>query len=103
MTVSNVKPYKASRLIRSCNSHTVRLGRPGGSGGPRWPRLSEMLEILGGPERLRIVLPPPRCHPGRPGCSGADPGIIPGENILENPGSSWVFPVSSRRLPGVPG
>ena len=30
---------------------------------------------------------------GYTGCSGADPGIIPGENVPENPGSSRVFPV----------
>ena len=57
--------------------------------------------ILGGPGRLRIVLPQPRCHPGRPGCSGAEPGIIPGENVPEDPGPSRVLLVSSRRPPGV--
>ena len=49
--------------------------------------------ILGGPGRPRILLTPPRCHPDRPGCSGAEPGIIPGENVPEDPGFS----------PGVPG
>ena len=59
--------------------------------------------ILGGPGRLRILLPLSMCHPGRPGCSGAESGIIPGENVLEDTGSSRVFSVSSRRPPGVPG
>ena len=45
--------------------------------------------ILGGPGGLRIVLPPPRCNPG---CSGADPGIIPGENVPEDPDSSRCPP-----------
>ena len=57
--------------------------------------------ILGGPGRLRILLPPSRCHPGKPGCSGAEPGIIPGENVPKDPGSSRVFLVSSRRPPDV--
>ena len=67
--------------------------------------------ILGGPGRLRILLPPPRCHPSRPGCSGAHPGIIPGENVLEDADCSRCFqmssvcpgmgPVYSRRTPVV--
>ena len=51
--------------------------------------------ILGGPGRLRILLPPPRCHSGRPGCSGADLGIIPGETSRKIQVLPGVLPASS--------
>ena len=75
------------------------------TGGPsrrlRRASVAPVERILDGTGRLRILLPPPRSHPGRPGCSGAEPVIIPGEHFPKDPDSSRVFPVSFRCPPDV--
>ena len=103
-------------------SHTVRLGRPGGSGGPRWPRLSESWVVREDSDCCYLhpdVIPvsPPvtglspvssRVKTSRktqvlPGCSRCPPGVLPTSSRCSRMSSvlSGMGPVYSRRTPVV--
>ena len=74
-----------------CYSHTVRFGRPGGSGEPRWPLLREMLGILGGQGIFYL----------HPGVILVVPGLIPVSFRVETSRKTLVLPGCSRCPPGV--
>ena len=77
-----------------CYSHIVRLGRPGGSRGPRWPRLSESWVVREDSEFCYL-------HPGVIPVGPVGPGLISGSSRVKTARKIQVLPAYSRCPPGV--
>ena len=77
-----------------CYSLTVRLGRPGGSGGPRWPRSSQSWVVREDSELCYL-------HPSVIPIGPVVPGLSPVTSQTKTSRKTQVLPGCSRCPPGI--